>query len=579
MKKLIFLFALVVVCQVPLLASSKDVHHIEMEGIQKEIGAIRKGQENLDSITKFQNDIHRIQNSLKDQQRLNEELNDNLDKILKVNQNTINYPYLIHIICSILLIIAVIFWFFFKETERKQRSRCLITVFIVEVVCAWIILSCELINIKDYEQLTIVMLGAPYAFFLWRWRNADKKKDQIQKAHDIRAQESANRSHKNEVKAIKETNRQAEFHKLQEWASDINTPPPLRYAAIFQFIPYLKKGDLQEKKAIIYLMQMILEEWALTRKNIPIKIGERKHSQASNQKLSPPIKIKKYLDSKKFNKPKHIEMIHQVIDDHGDKIFQDPYDLKNIDLSYIFFSNVIKFDSNTPLSKAKFINCSLKKNEFKCCPINDAVFTGSDLIEVTFTDLEASHSFFDDTFIETTTFEKTKLNDANFNSAFIKNSHFLNIHDCCVADFRNCVIDKVNFKSKTKENSNYCYIKFNECIFQRVTFNNVNLSWATFENARIEKNSVFKGVDFEETDFSSTLFSGVTFENVDFEKTIFKNTSLNDVTFRDTESIKKLFEEGAIKSSSHIKIDSVTKQTILDEEWLRLKDSYSIEFI
>jgi hypothetical protein len=262
---------------------------------------------------------------------------------------------------------------------------------------------------KYLNTVIPLLLGAPYAFFIWVWRDFNKKED---------------------IKNARQTLVQSDFHKIQTWATDKNEivvdsstntskdkenkneliNNALQVTAIYQLKEYLigNFGE-QYKRPTLELYRSLLELWITSKENIETKTEIRKIFEDSSAPTQ---------ENYGYYEPDEVEILEWEITQRKDKINNASIyaiftviketieikkkitDIDKLRLDYSDFRGA-KFENanlktanlnyvdlrNSNLKGADFQNSNLKYANLEGAKIDDkSNFEGADLSHVNWTD-------------------------------------------------------------------------------------------------------------------------------------------------------------------------------------------------
>lgn len=363
--------------------------------------------------------------------------------------------------------------------KRILRNRVLIIAFVafIEIVLflyfyeevIYFVDDQNLSNISWLSAPVTMLIAAPVAYFIWIFRNADKKRDQ---------------------EHVEENIRQSDFHQLEQWATGDSEKVSLQTAAIYQLLPYLK-GEYGERfiRPAMEIYRSVLSSWKLTP-------GE---ADISFKSIRPTI-------------------------DHGERI-QIPYAISAIhdifiqELDFFKSLHIIKISTHKNWIPLRRIN-------LKCIPYeNHTDFSGINLFEADLSFSVCIGANFSGANLKITNFNCSNFCFANFRYAILESTNFRGA-ELPQSDFRNANFKLTKFELTRLTQSDFRNTNLGRVLFYKTNLKDADFTGATFKNVVIctdnpfsEKYSVDERIF--NAYFEEAVLEGVNFQNAFFEKAVF----------------------------------------------------------
>lgn len=274
-----------------------------------------------------------------------------------------------------------------------------------------------------FGTVATTLIASPIAFLIWSFRNTDKRIDQQHKEEDIR---------------------QADFHKLEEWATTIPTnfnndskdkeievKSALQIAALYQLLPFLL-GEHGSRfvRPTMEIYRSLLANWSLP------ELSSSPYEEIENL-----LKIK----------PRYIDAIYSIIREEFVffKNLQDERKHNYLSFSYnniwIPLGNIQLDGINLLLTNLEGIN--LHGASLKAANLTGADFKSAVLDYVNFSNAQLGGvHFYSSTSIKYTKFINSNLSHSIFEKASLAHSNFSEANLSCV-DFSNAHLDGSGFGS------------------------------------------------------------------------------------------------------------------------------------
>ncbi len=325
-------------------------------------------------------------------------------------------------------------------------------------------------NIPNWLGTFITTLAvSPIAFLIWSFRNEDKRRDLQQSQENLLHTE--------------ENIRQADFHKIEEWAttfstikdksetvnpeSDEDRQGALQVAAIYQLLPYLK-GEYGErfKRPALEIYRSLLDSWQWTEEEKRL-IDEGKNDEVK--------------------KPSHVHTIHAIFRQE-DKLLAflnnlckennwDPLNLKGFKVS----------ETTSDMETSKITTDTKAHAEPLPGPVDQLSADGSIYKDFSSGNYEAGD--FSNSILLQANFMSAKLTNSNFKNAVLREARFyladLRYADLTWADLRNADLRDANLRGANLGGAN----------LYRADLRGANLTDATnygdqIKEAKIDKNTI-----------------------------------------------------------------------------------------
>ena len=362
---------------------------------------------------------------------------------------------------------------------RILRNRVLIIAFVAFIEMS--LLLCfyeEIIHFIDDKRLANIswlsapvtmFIAAPVAYFIWIFRNADKKRDQ---------------------EHVEENIRQSDFHQLEQWATDDNEKKSLQTAAICQLLPYLK-GEYGERfiRPAMEIYRSVLSSWKLTSSETNIAFSSIRHSIDQGER----VQI-----------PNAISAIHDIF-------------IQELD----FFKSLHNIKISTHKNWIP-----LRRINLKCIPYeNHTDFSGINLLEADLSFSICTGANFSGANLKITNFNCSNFCFANFRYAILESTNFRGA-ELCQSDFRNANFKLTKFELTRLTQSDFRNTNLGRVLFYKTNLKDVDFTGATFKNVVIctdnpfsEKYSVDERIF--NAYFEEAILEGAKFQNAFFEKAVF----------------------------------------------------------
>lgn len=327
-------------------------------------------------------------------------------------------------------------------------------------------------NLSDISWLSApvtMLIAAPVAYFIWIFRNDDKKRDQ---------------------EHVEENIRQSDFHQLEQWATTDNEKVSLQTAAICQLLPYLK-GEYGERfiRPAMEIYRSVLSSWKLTSSETNIAFSSIRHTIDQGER----VQI-----------PNAISAIHDIF-------------IQELD----FFKSLHNIKISTHKNWIP-----LRRINLKCIPyVNYTDFSGINLLEADLSYSICLAANFAGANLKITNFTGSVFYSANFRYAILESTNFLDAQ-LFNSDFRNANLKLTKFKLTKLDGSDFRDTNLGRVLFYKTNLKDVDFTGATFKNVVIctdnpfsEKYSVDERIF--NAYFEETVLEGVNFQNAFFEKAVF----------------------------------------------------------
>ncbi|MEQ1720559.1 MAG: pentapeptide repeat-containing protein [Nitrosomonas sp.] len=324
----------------------------------------------------------------------------------------------------------------------------------------------NLSNIPWLSAPVTMLIAAPVAYFIWIFRNADKKRDQ---------------------EHVEENIRQTDFHQLEQWATGDSEKISLQTAAIWQLLPYLK-GEYGERfiRPAMEIYRSVLSSWKLTPEEVDI----------SFKSIRPSID-----QGERIQTPNVISAIHEELN---------------------FF---LKFLYNMEISTPKNW-IPLRRMNLKCIPYeNGTDFSGINLLEADLSYSICLAANFAGANLKITNFDCSVFYSANFRFAILESTNFRGA-ELPNSDFRNANFKLTKFKLTQLNRSDFRDTDLGRVLFYKINFKDVDFTGATFINIVIRTEDPFSDkytVDERifNAYFEEAILEGANFQNAIFEEAVF----------------------------------------------------------
>ena len=319
------------------------------------------------------------------------------------------------------------------------------------------------LRITSIKEIIIPLLVILPTFFLWAWRNQDKKE---------------------EIENQQVTNNQANFHKLVEWLG--GKDETLQLAAVPQFLSFIKgeKGEeftLPALETIMARLKIWAEEPAIQKNLEDIKIYYAKEPQIDSPSRP--------------NIPLVISRLHQLIQDNG-KVLQN-FNLSKIQLP---FANLTWADlSGANLSWARLTEVDLSAAMLKGTNLRRADLNGADLEQAKLNGANLNGAKLHKADLRGTTFIEANLRTANLNEAYLEEA-ILTGADLTRANLKEANLTGTNLRgakltAAVLTEANIEWANLNEADLTRAVFIGADLTGATLKGAFLAKTH-FKGAKY-----------------------------------------------------------------------------------
>lgn len=336
----------------------------------------------------------------------------------------------------------------------------------------------HLVNISWLSAPVTMVIAAPIAYFIWIFRNADKRRDQ---------------------EHVEENIRQSDFHQLEQWATGDSEKVSLQTAAIYQLLPYVK-GEYGERfiRPAMEIYRSVLSSWRLTLEEADISFKSIRASIDQGERIQIPTAISAIHDIF-IQELNFFKSLHQIkISTHKNWI-----PLRRMSLKCIPYENGTNFSGINLLEAdlsfsiclaANFEGANLKITNFDCSVFYNANFRFAVLESTSFRGAELSSSDFRNANFKLTKFNLTQLNQSDFRDTNLGRVLFYKTNlkdvDFTGATFKNVVICTENpFSEKYSVDERIFNAYFEEAI----------LEGANFQNAFFEKAVFFEPINFDQS--------------------------------------------------------------------------------
>ncbi|PTQ79703.1 pentapeptide repeat-containing protein [Nitrosomonas ureae] len=369
-----------------------------------------------------------------------------------------------------------------------------------------------------------MFLASPVAFFIWFYRNNDKKIDQQHAEENIR---------------------QLDFHKIEEWATisenegrlklskNNYSSPALQIAAIYQLVPYLQGSyGLRFVRPTMEIYKSLLANW-------------KEAEQLNN--LEESLEIKK-------NIPGHISAIHSIFCDEMINFARKENIIKNynngLEKKWIPFKN-IKLNC-IELSGLDLTNINLSGASFKFGNINGCNFERTIIFKADFSGSVLTLSEFSNALMDKVNFNNIIVKGSNFKmSQFLKNSDFSNANlrhaNLSDADLSHCIFGRGKRISRNRSHqistTAPSTFNYNSTPFKRIsnTFKFANLININLSNTKLS-NSLFINSELSNADFSGAKLY----------KSVFTEFNLGALRFTQDDFNRWIHEEEVIFDNCYV---------------------------
>lgn len=327
----------------------------------------------------------------------------------------------------------------------------------------------NLSNISWLSAPVTMLIAAPIAYFIWIFRNADKKRDQ---------------------EHVEENIRQTDFHQLEQWATGDSEQISLQTAAIYQLLPYLK-GEYGERfiRPAMEIYRSVLSSWRLTPEEVDI----------SFKSIRPSID-----QGERIQIPNVISAIHDIF-------------VQELDFFKSFHD--IKISAHKNWSPLRRINLKCISYE------NSTDFSGINLLEADLSYSICLAANFAGANLKITNFDCSVFYSASFRFAILESTNFRGA-DLSNSDFRNANFKLTKFQLTQLNKSDFRDTDLGRVLFYKTNFKNVDFTGATFKNVVICTENPFSDkytVDERifNAYFEEAILEGANFQNAFFEKAVF----------------------------------------------------------
>lgn len=400
--------------------------------------------------------------------------------------------------------------FFKKILHKYYRIALVLVVGLIEFYLLYS-LKDELINfftpIDNHNNvwlgsLLVMLVASPIGFFIWIFRNEDKR---------------------NDLENTKLKIRQEDFHQIEEWATIIDEKNnALQIAAIYQLIQYLK-GEYGDHfiRPSMEILRSLLSLWNINDSEVSSVAG------------------------KEVILPSYISAIHNIFKNNI-KFFND-FDqldickkhnwipLEGLDLKFIKL-NTISPANSLNMPNSSFRHSDLTNLQFRGANLYNTNFSYSFLSMVDFYNAQLQCAKFNNTVIMNAYFDKASIRRSEFKSSNIRKTSYLEQDLSCskfvntnfrysnfdYANFRNCFFNQADRDKKSSTLSFIMgpHIDFSDSNIYKSKFNHANFSFSVFENADFE-GSTFVGAVFSLRD-KELILEKAKFNGIDLKQAIFE---------------------------------------------------------